>query len=75
MLWVKIIEKCTGSTPSGTNAGARIGSTNSNVAVTSRKQPSTKSSPLMMSRNCQVAKWWPMTKLTSRLGMPDSVIQ
>ena len=48
MLWVKMIEKCTGSTPSGFSAGARIGSTSSSVAVTSRKQPSTSSSPLMM---------------------------
>jgi hypothetical protein len=56
MLWVKIIEKCTGSTPSGTSAGARIGNTSSKVAVTSRKQPSTSNSPLMINRNCQVAK-------------------
>ena len=60
---------------SGTSAGARIGSTSSKVAVTSRKQPSTSNSPLMISRNCQVAKPWPITKVTSWLGMPDSVIQ
>jgi hypothetical protein len=54
MLWVKMIEKWTGSTPIGASAGARIGSTSSRVAVTSRKQPSTRSKALIASRNCQV---------------------
>ncbi len=56
MLWVKMIEKWTGSTPIGRSAGARIGRTRSSVAVTSRKQPSTSSRTLIASRNCQVEK-------------------
>ena len=75
MLCVKMIEKCTGSTPSGISAGARIGSTSSNVATTSRKQPSTSSSTLMISRNSQVEKLLASTHFTSSAGTPDSVIQ
>src|SRR6267378_1053063 len=42
MLWVKMIEKCTGSTAIGASAGARIGSTRRSVAVPAarlRKKP------------------------------------
>ena len=55
MLWVKMMEKCTGSTPSGRQRRARGSAAPAAAsAMTSRKQPSTSSSTLMVSRNCQV---------------------
>ena len=57
------------------SAGARIGSTRSSVAVTSRKQPSTSSSTLIASRNCHGAMLRARTHLTSSAGMPEAVIQ
>jgi len=57
------------------NTGARIGSTNSSVAITSRKQPSTSRRTLIASRNCHGAMFCASTHLTSSAGTPEAVIQ
>ena len=75
MLCVKMMEKCTRSTPSGFSAGVKIGITTNSVAITSRKQPVTSSSTFIASRNCHIEKPCSTVNCTSWPGMPDSVIQ